>query len=80
MSAKAAVGWLAKLKFTGTHAAIAADIVPEIAQRLHFMGKVGLDYLALEPLGENAQRRRIAAHPARRAARLESARRALCAR
>jgi excinuclease ABC subunit A len=46
--------------------AIAQDIVPEIAQRLHFMGQVGLDYLALDRSaktlsGGESQRIRLAA-------------------
>jgi excinuclease ABC subunit A len=36
-----------KLRFEQTDAIIAGDILPEIGQRLEFMGKVGLDYLAL---------------------------------
>ena len=59
---------------------IAADLVPEIAQRLQFMENVGLGYLALGRSAKTLERRRIAAHPARGAARLESARRALRAR
>src|SRR5579864_2907776 len=45
---------------------IAQDIVPEINQRLHFMGQVGLDYLALSRSaktlsGGESQRIRLAA-------------------
>ena len=78
---RGALALLGKLKFDArSRSRSPQDILPEIEQRLHFMGQVGLDYLALEPLGEDAQRRREPAHPARGAARLESARRALRAR
>jgi excinuclease ABC subunit A len=55
-----------KLKFAGNQKTIAQDIVPEIAQRLKFMGKVGLDYLALNRSaktlsGGESQRIRLAA-------------------
>jgi len=54
------------LKFRGRDAVIARDIVPEIAQRLHFMEKVGLGYLTLERSakslsGGESQRIRLAA-------------------
>jgi excinuclease ABC subunit A len=57
---------LGKLKFAGNQKTIAQDIVPEIAQRLKFMGKVGLDYLALNRSaktlsGGESQRIRLAA-------------------
>jgi excinuclease ABC subunit A len=39
---------LAKWKFTGTHKVIARDLLPEIEQRLKFMGTVGLGYLSLD--------------------------------
>ncbi len=66
LSAKAAVQWARKLKFKGTHAVIAADILPEIDQRLSFMEQVGLDYLALSRSaktlsGGESQRIRLAA-------------------
>ncbi len=66
MSARAAQQWLGKLKFKGTQAIIAADILPEIEQRLQFMGRVGLDYLALSRSaktlsGGESQRIRLAA-------------------
>src|SRR4029450_1090813 len=55
-----------KLKFRGTHQTIAADLVPEIQQRLRFMEKVGLGYLALGRSaktlsGGESQRIRLAA-------------------
>ncbi len=61
-----ALGLLGKLKFTGGPKQIAEDIVPEIEQRLRFMGKVGLDYLALSRSaktlsGGESQRIRLAA-------------------
>src|SRR5439155_7167861 len=57
---------MAKLKFTGNRAVIAHDIIGEIAQRLEFMRKVGLDYLALGRSaktlsGGESQRIRLAA-------------------
>src|SRR6188472_2859627 len=55
-----------KLRFVGTQKTISADLVPEISQRLHFMEKVGLDYLALGRSaktlsGGESQRIRLAA-------------------
>ena len=55
-----------KLKFKGNAAIIAADILPEIEQRLAFMGQVGLDYLSLSRSantlsGGESQRIRLAA-------------------
>ncbi|MDB6173690.1 MAG: excinuclease family protein [Chthoniobacteraceae bacterium] len=47
MPARQALVWASKQKFTGNQQIIAADILPEIMQRLKFMGEVGLDYLAL---------------------------------
>ena len=72
--------WLGKLKFTGRHKTDrrrhrAGD---RAAAALHGQGRARLP--RARPLREDAERRRIAAHPARRAARLESARRALRAR
>ena len=57
---------LRKLKFTGGQKTIAADIMPEIRQRLEFMGRVGLDYLSLDRSaktlsGGESQRIRLAA-------------------
>ncbi|MFC5455359.1 excinuclease ABC subunit UvrA [Prosthecobacter fluviatilis] len=57
---------LAKLKFEGTEAIIARDIVKEIAQRLQFMQEVGLGYLQLNRSadtlsGGEAQRIRLSA-------------------
>src|SRR5207249_9564088 len=41
-----------KVKFNGTQQTIAADLIPEIRQRLRFMENVGLGYL---PLGRSAK-------------------------
>ena len=54
------------LTFTGGAAEVAKDIVAEIRQRLEFLAKVGLDYLALDRSaktlsGGEAQRIRLAA-------------------
>ena len=53
-------------RFEKTHGIIAADVLPEIAQRLEFMARVGLDYLALNRSaktlsGGESQRIRLAA-------------------
>ena len=80
LSAAEAGGLVEKLSFRGTQKTIAADLVPEIQQRLHFMENVGLGYL---PLGRSAktlsggesQRIRLG-----RATRFQSARRSLRAR
>ena len=63
---RGALALLSKLKFTNGHKQIAQDIVPEIEQRLNFMGSVGLDYLALSRSaktlsGGESQRIRLAA-------------------
>jgi excinuclease ABC subunit A len=55
-----------KLRFDAQEKPIAQDIVPEIIQRLTFMGKVGLDYLSLDRSaktlsGGESQRIRLAA-------------------
>src|SRR5213079_2297662 len=47
LSASEAARTINRLKFRGTHQTIAAGLVPEIQQRLRFMEKVGLGYLAL---------------------------------
>jgi excinuclease ABC subunit A len=52
LSAAEAGGLVGKLNFRGTQKTIAADLVPEIQQRLHFMENVGLGYL---PLGRSAK-------------------------
>jgi excinuclease ABC subunit A len=57
---------LAKLKFPAEQQPISQDIVPEIEQRLNFMGQVGLDYLSLDRSaktlsGGESQRIRLAA-------------------
>jgi excinuclease ABC subunit A len=57
---------LGELRFENTHGIIAADILPEIGQRLEFMARVGLDYLALNRSaktlsGGESQRIRLAA-------------------
>ncbi len=51
-SAAEALGLIGKLRFRGTQKVIAADLVPEIEQRLRFMDNVGLGYL---PLGRSAK-------------------------
>src|SRR2546430_14805094 len=66
LSASEAAGKVEKLKFRGTHQTIAAGLVPEIQQRLRFMEKVGLGYLALGRSaktlsGGESQRIRLAA-------------------
>jgi excinuclease ABC subunit A len=66
LSARSALAWALKLKFRGREETIAADIVPEIVQRLRFMAHVGLDYLALNRSamtlsGGESQRIRLAA-------------------
>ena len=63
---RAALDAMRKLKFTGSQKTIAADILPEIRQRLEFMGRVGLDYLSLDRSamtlsGGESQRIRLAA-------------------
>ena len=57
---------LGEMRFEKTHGIIAADILPEIGQRLEFMARVGLDYLALSRSaktlsGGESQRIRLAA-------------------
>lgn len=57
---------LGKLRFKGGQKVIADDILPEIHQRLEFMGRVGLDYLSLDRSaktlsGGESQRIRLAA-------------------
>ncbi|MEY2480342.1 MAG: excinuclease subunit [Verrucomicrobiota bacterium] len=66
LSAAEAAHKIDKLKFRGTQETIAADLVPEIRQRLHFMENVGLGYLALGRSaktlsGGESQRIRLAA-------------------
>jgi excinuclease ABC subunit A len=66
LSASEAARKVDRLKFRGTHQTIAAGLVPEIQQRLHFMEKVGLGYLALGRSaktlsGGESQRIRLAA-------------------
>jgi excinuclease ABC subunit A len=65
-SVKSALKALAQLKFDSERGVIAKDIIPEITQRLQFMGSVGLDYLALNRSaktlsGGESQRIRLAA-------------------
>src|SRR5205085_2562669 len=65
-SAADAIARLDELKFTGHEAEIARDILPEIRERLKFLGEVGLDYLELGRSvttlsGGEAQRIRLAA-------------------
>jgi excinuclease ABC subunit A len=66
LSAGEAARKIEKLKFRGTHQTIAAGLVPEVQQRLRFMEKVGLGYLALGRSaktlsGGESQRIRLAA-------------------
>jgi excinuclease ABC subunit A len=66
LAASEALAWTDELKFRGSEQIIAADIVPEIAQRLRFMSQVGLEYLALNRSaktlsGGESQRIRLAA-------------------
>jgi excinuclease ABC subunit A len=66
LSASEAARKIDKLRFRGTHQTIAADLVPEIQQRLRFMENVGLGYLALGRSaktlsGGESQRIRLAA-------------------
>jgi excinuclease ABC subunit A len=66
LSASEAARLVEKLKFRGTQQTIAADLLPEIQQRLHFMENVGLGYLALGRSaktlsGGESQRIRLAA-------------------
>jgi len=66
LSAGEAARRIEKLKFKGTHETIAADLIPEIQQRLRFMQNVGLGYLALGRSaktlsGGESQRIRLAA-------------------
>jgi len=65
-SAGEALTLVGKLRFRGTQKVIAADLVPEIEQRLRFMKNVGLGYLALGRSaktlsGGESQRIRLAA-------------------
>ena len=65
-SASEAASLIDRLAFRGNDAALAADILPEIRQRLGFMRRVGLDYLTLDRSattlsGGEAQRIRLAA-------------------
>ncbi len=52
LSAAAALKLTNKLRWSGTHKTIAAELLPEIRQRLQFMENVGLGYL---PLGRSAK-------------------------
>jgi excinuclease ABC subunit A len=66
LSAAEAAQKIDQLKFRGTQQTIAADLIPEIRQRLHFMENVGLGYLALGRSaktlsGGESQRIRLAA-------------------
>ena len=66
LSASEAAEKIDDLKFTGTQQTIAADLIPEIRQRLRFMENVGLGYLALGRSaktlsGGESQRIRLAA-------------------
>lgn len=66
MNVAAAARFVARLKFAGREAAIARDILPEIATRLRFLDEVGLGYLELSRgvptlSGGESQRIRLAA-------------------
>ena len=66
LSAAEAAQKIDQLKFRGTQQTIAADLIPEIRQRLRFMEDVGLGYLALGRSaktlsGGESQRIRLAA-------------------
>ncbi len=66
LSAGEAARAIAKLKFKGRDQTVAAGLIPEIQQRLHFMETVGLGYLALGRSaktlsGGESQRIRLAA-------------------
>src|SRR6266566_7191937 len=66
LSASRTARMIEKLKFRGPHQTIAAGLIPEIQQRLRFMEKVGLGYLALGRSaktlsGGESQRIRLAA-------------------
>ena len=66
LSASEAADKIGKLKFRGRQQTIAADLLPEIEQRLRFMERVGLGYLALGRSaktlsGGESQRIRLAA-------------------
>src|SRR6266403_656631 len=66
LSASEAARKVDRLKFRGTHQTIAVGLIPEIHQRLRFMEKVGLGYLALGRSaktlsGGESQRIRLAA-------------------
>ncbi len=65
-SAASALAWLEKLRFHGSEATIARDLLPEIQQRLRFLNQVGLEYLSLDRSaktlsGGESQRIRLAA-------------------
>jgi excinuclease ABC subunit A len=66
LAASEAAGLIGKLRFRGTQKTIAAELLPEIQQRLRFMENVGLGYLALGRSaktlsGGESQRIRLAA-------------------
>ena len=79
-SAGEALHLIGKLRFRGNQKMIAADLVPEIRAAASLHGKRRARLSRARTFRENFERRRIAAHPAGGAARLESARRALRAR
>jgi excinuclease ABC subunit A len=65
-SVQAALEWVGRLRLRGRQAEIARDILPEIRERLKFLGEVGLGYLQLGRgattlSGGEAQRIRLAA-------------------
>jgi excinuclease ABC subunit A len=65
-SVEAALAWINRLRLRGREAEIARDILPEIRERLKFLGEVGLGYLQLGRgattlSGGESQRIRLAA-------------------
>jgi len=65
-SAREVLEWMERVKFKGSDAEIARDLLPEIRQRLRFLLEVGLDYLSLSRAaktlsGGESQRIRLAA-------------------
>ena len=63
-----------------SRAEIGRELFRELLERLDFLEKVGLGYLALDRSAATLSRRRVAAHPSRGAGRLRPARHPLRAR
>jgi excinuclease ABC subunit A len=66
-------------RLSDTQKRIGSEVIKEIRERLQFLLDVGLTYLSLNRPDTNAQRRRIAAHPAGYANRFAVAGHHLCA-